>query len=183
MGPITPRTYAGQVIVAAHQRGKREVDYGRRGYGFVFGAFNPHTGECFTATYNHRTIPDWIDFLVKVEAWVPQETPRIIAIQDGLSAHHSMEVLLFNRVYPRWEFMNQPSQSAYLNLIEPWWKILRSLALKGRKFKDWADLAHAIDQATSYWNKHRHPFRWGQRRKRNRRSITNPRKLGERFAA
>ena len=38
--------------------------------------------------------------------------------------------------HPRWEFVFQPKYAAYLNLIEPWWKVLRSLALKGRRFDD-----------------------------------------------
>src|SRR2546429_6775661 len=27
--------------------------------------------------------------------------------------------------HPRWEFVYQPTYAAYLNLIEPWWKVLR----------------------------------------------------------
>ncbi len=34
--------------------------------------------------------------------------------------------------------------AAYLNLIEPWWKILRSLALKGRCFTSWDDICTAV---------------------------------------
>ena len=36
---------------------------------------------------------------------------------------------MFNLAHPRWEFVFQPTYAADLNLIEPWWKILRSLAL------------------------------------------------------
>jgi hypothetical protein len=59
----------------------------------------------------------------------------------------------------------------YLNLIEPWWKVLRSLALKGRRFETWEQVAGAVERATAYWNAHRHPFVWGRRRRhRPRRS-------------
>ncbi len=61
--------------------------------------------------------------------------------------------------------MFQPRYAAYLNLIEPWWKVLRSLALKGRHFETWAEVTKAIEEATEYWNKHRHPFVWGKRRR------------------
>src|SRR5215207_6496465 len=61
--------------------------------------------------------------------------------------------------------------AAYLNLIEPWWKILRSLALAGRRFESWEEIADAIHCSTVYWNAHRHPFVWGKRRRhRPRRS-------------
>src|SRR5829696_4515359 len=57
----------------------------------------------------------------------------------------------------RWEFVFQPKYAAYLNLIEPWWKALRSLALTGRRFGTWDEVTAAIAQATEYWNAHRHP--------------------------
>ena len=74
-------------------------------------------------------------------------------------------MLLFTRAHPRWEFVFQPKYAAYLNLIEPWWKALRSLALKGKRFETWAEIEQAIADATSYWNAHRHPFVWGRRRR------------------
>lgn len=59
---------------------------------------------------------------------------------DNLNIHRAPDVLLFNLLHPRWEFVFQPKYAAYLNLIEPWWKVLRSLALKGRRFEVWAEI-------------------------------------------
>ena len=87
-------------------------------------------------------------------------------ILDNLSTHRATDVLLFSLAHPRWEFVFQPKYAAYLNLIEPWWKILRSLALKGRRFETWAEVSEAVGAATAYWNAHRHPFRWGRKRRR-----------------
>jgi hypothetical protein len=39
------------------------VDYGRRGKGSIFGAFQPATGEALTRPYGGRTIKNWVDFL------------------------------------------------------------------------------------------------------------------------
>ena len=50
-------------------------------------------------------------------------------------------------------------------MLESWWKILRSLAFKGRRFATWAEIEHAVAEATAYWNAHKHPFHWGQRRR------------------
>ena len=50
---------------------------------------------------------------------------------------------LFQIHHPRWEFVYQPKYAAYLNLIEPWWKILRSLALKGRRFETWEEVVES----------------------------------------
>ena len=49
---------------------------------------------------------------------------------------------------------------AWLNLIEPWWKTLRSLALNGRRFEGAKELVEAIDLGTKYWNEHCHPYQW-----------------------
>ena len=75
------------------------------------------------------------------------------------------DVLLFALAHPRWEFVFQPKYAAYLNLIEPWWKVLRSLALKGRRFEAWPEIEEAVRRATAYWNEHKHPFLWGRRRR------------------
>ena len=42
------------------------------GKGYIFGAFQPATGEAFTAPYAGRTIANWVDFLEQVDAWIRQ---------------------------------------------------------------------------------------------------------------
>jgi transposase len=106
-----------------------------------------------------------VDFLERVEAWLPSDAEQVYAITDNLSAHRTVDVLLFMLACPRWEMVFQPTYAAYLNLIEPWWKVLRSLALAGRRFESWEDICQAIAGATAYWNAHRHPFVWGHRRR------------------
>jgi hypothetical protein len=183
MGPEAAKSYRGQEVVQPRAergadgsaqpagRAKQEIDYGRRGKGYVFGAFCPGTGDAFTQPYPGRRSVDWVDFLQRVEAWLPAETEQVYAIVDNLSTHRTTDVLLFSLAHPRWEFVFQPKYAAYLNLIEPWWKILRSLALKGRRFETWDDICQAVKLATAYWNKHKHPFHWGRRRRhRSRRT-------------
>ncbi len=172
MGPESAKSFVGHGLVRTApsagppaERARQEIDYGRRGKGYVFGAFRPATGEALTQCYTRRTTANWIDFLGHVDRWVANNADRIYAILDNLSAHRATDVLLFSLAHPRWEFVFQPVYAAYLNLIEPWWKVLRSLALKGRRFETWADIERAITAATAYWNAHRHPFVWGHRRR------------------
>jgi transposase len=170
MGPEGAKRFPGRQLVdvtpvsARRARARQEVDYGRRGSGYVFGAFVPATGAAFTASYAGRTIANWLDFLDHVDAGIATGSEPVYAILDNLSTHRALDVLLWALAHPRWEFVFQPTHAAYLNLIEPWWKILRSLSLKGRRFAAWDDLARAVAAATAYWNAHRHPFIWGQRR-------------------
>jgi hypothetical protein len=169
MGPESAKSFAGQCVIDVTKwsgaRATQEIDYGRRGTGYIFGAFQPATGEAFTRDYSGRTIANWVDFLEQVDHQIAPEIGRVYAILDNLNTHHADDVLLFCFQHPRWEFVFQPTYAAYLNSIEPWWKVLRSLALKGRRFVTWGDLAAAVRAATMYWNAHKHPFVWGRRRR------------------
>jgi transposase len=181
MGPQASKSYPGRRLVKPvgprAERAKQEIDYGRRDVaGYVFGALWPATGAAFTVTYERRTTANWVDFLDRVEGWIEPATERVYAVIDNLNIHGGTDVLLFALAHPRWEFVFQPKYAAYLNLIEPWWKVLRSLALKGRRFEAWAEIEQAVARATTYWNTHKHPFIWGRRRRHR-----TPRRLG--FAA
>src|ERR687883_1025533 len=170
MGPQASKSYPGRRLVKPAgpkaERARQEIDYGRRGTaGYVFGALQPASGAALTLTYERRTTANWVDFLGRVDAWVDPSVERIYAVLDNLNVHSAPDVLLFALLHPRWEVVFQPKYAAYLNLIEPWWKVLRSLALAGRRFESWDEICAAIDEATAYWNKRRHPFTWGYRRR------------------
>ena len=170
MGPQAAKSYPGRRLVRPAgpkaERAKREIDYGRRGAaGYVFGALRPATGEALALTCERRTTANWVDFLGAVEAWVDPTVERVHAVLDNPNVRRAPDALLFGLLHPRWEFVFQPRYAAYLNLIEPWWKVLRSLALKGRRFEGWAEVERAVERATAYGNDHKHPFVRGQRRR------------------
>ena len=184
MGPESAKSFPGQQPVHAGprpdtdgrarpaERARQEIDYGRRGKGYIFGAFRPATGEAMTHPYPSRSAANWADFLGRAEAWLPADIGRVDAIVDNLQARRATDVLLFCLAHPRWEFVFQPKYAAYLNRIEPWWKVLRSLALKGRRFETWDEVCAAVERATAYWNAHRHPFRWGRRRRHRPKQVS-----------
>src|SRR5688572_27823450 len=170
MGPQASKSYPGQQLVKPAgpkaERARQEIDHGRRGVaGYVFGALQPASGEALTLTFERRTTVNWVDFLSAVERWIDPAVERVYAVLDNLNIHRAPDVLLFGLLHPRWEFVFQPKYAAYLNLIGPWWKVLRALGLAGRRFETWDDVVEAIAQATDYWNAHRHPFVWGRRRR------------------
>lgn len=158
MGPVSAKTYYGRRWSACKQRPYQEADYGRRAKTWVFGALEPATGQALTVTAEHRTSAHFIRFLDQlVQQWPHDE---IILILDNLSIHKTLDVRLWLLAHERVRFLFQPTYSPWLNLIEPWWKTLRSLALKGRCFENLEQILTAIDSATSYWNCYRHPYVW-----------------------
>jgi hypothetical protein len=78
------------------RRARQEIADGRRGKGYIFGAFRPATGEACTQPYAGRTIANGVEFLERVDAWVSQEAEAISAILDNLNVHRATDVLLFS---------------------------------------------------------------------------------------
>jgi DDE superfamily endonuclease len=178
MGPQASKSYPGRRLVRPAgpkaERARQEIDYGRRGTaGYVFGALQPATGAAFTLAYERRATVNWVDFLGAVERWIDPAVERVHAVLDNLNVHGAPGVPLFGLLHPRWEFVFQPTDAACLDLIEPWWEVLRSLALKGRRFETRAEIEQAVGRATACWNDHKHPFVWGRRRRHRQ-----PRRLG-----
>lgn len=156
MGPVSAKTYW-----ASRWSQKRPLvtpDYGRRDKVWVFGAFEPKTGQAITVCTQGRATAHFLTLLNQiVQTW---QTGQIILILDNLASHKTLDIRLWALANPRVRFLFQPTYAPWLNLIEPWWKTLRSLALKGRCFQNAADLTLAIEAATFYWNTHRKPYLW-----------------------
>jgi transposase len=161
LGPLAVKTYPGAEFVPCGRRATYEPDYGRRGVVWAHGAFEPATGQAALVLSAHRDAASHIRLLEHVVTVFPSE--RWLLIEDNLSAHHSRDVEAALLAWPEIRVQFLPKYAAWLNLIEPWWKVLRSLALKGRRFETVAELEAALRSALSYWNAHRHPFSWRKR--------------------
>jgi transposase len=156
MGPVSAKTYP--TARWSSRRPPLTPDYGRRAKVWVFGAFEPQTGLALTCPAAGRGASHFLALLDQIVAGWPQG--ELIFIMDNLASHKTLDVRLWALAHPRVRFLFQPTYAPWLNLIEPWWKTLRSLALKGRRFEDADELTHAIAVATQYWNQHRKPYVW-----------------------
>lgn len=163
MGPVAAKTYPAPRWAA--RRPPVEADYGRRGSLWTFGAFEPRTGLAVTHCGDRRDSANFLLLLDEVVRVWPQGP--IIIVLDNLSIHKTVEVRSWANAHQRVSFLFQPTYSPWLNLIEPWWKTLRSLALKGRRFENTSDIARAIAEGTDYWNARRHPYYWRKAAKVN----------------
>lgn len=158
LGPLSAKTYPGQEWVFQEPRATFEPDYGRRGKVWVHGAFEPATGEATFVLSERRDSASHIKLLEKVYNTFPAD--RWLIVEDNLSSHHSRDTRLALAAWPEIQVLFLPKYACWLNLIEPWWKQLKSLALKGRRFENRAELEFALWRALEYWNAHRYPYRW-----------------------
>jgi len=158
LGPLSAKTYPGEAYVPDAQRATFEPDYGRRGTCWVHGAFEPATGEATVIVTERRDSASHLHLLEQMVDRFPAE--RWLVIEDNLSTHASRDVQLALLSWPEIQVQFLPRYASWMNLIEPWWKQLKSLALKGRRFETTDDLQRAVEQALAYWNDHRRPYQW-----------------------
>jgi transposase len=158
LGPIAVKTYPGEEWKQGRNRATFEPDYGRRGKLWVHGAFEPVTGQAAMVLSPSRDSVSHIQLLDRIVTEFPAE--RWLIIEDNLSVHTSRQTKLALAAWPEIRIQFIPRYACWLNLIEPWWKQLRSLALKGRRFETLDELTETLNAALDYWNVHRHPYHW-----------------------
>ena len=158
MGPIAVKTYPGEEWKIGPNRAVFEPDYGRRGKLWVHGGFEPATGQAVTLLSPGRDSASHIQLLEKIMLAFPAD--HWLIIEDNLSIHISRRVKLALAAWPEMQLQFIPKYACWLNLIEPWWKQLRSLALKGHRFENLDELTQALNAGLDYWNKHCHPYIW-----------------------
>jgi transposase len=158
MGPIAVKTYPGEEWQMGPNRATFEPDYGRRGKLWVHAAFEPATGQAAIILSPSRDSASHIQLLEKIVTEFPAD--RWLIVEDNLSIHTSRQTRLALAAWPEIQIQFIPKYACWLNLIEPWFKQLRSLALKGRRFETLDELTEALNAALDYWNAHRHPYRW-----------------------
>lgn len=158
LGPLAAKTYPGEEWVNGPYRATFEPDYGRRGKVWVHGAFEPASGEATLILSPRRDSYSHIQLLEKVVTTFPSK--KLLLIEDNLVTHKSRDVKTALLAWPEIRIQFLPKYASWLNLIEPWWKQLKALALKGRRFESQAELCQALEAALDYWNEHKRPYRW-----------------------
>jgi transposase len=155
---VSAKTSPGEVWTEGPGRATFVPDDGRRGSVWVLGAFEPATGLATTLCSPRRDSASFIQLLEQV-LWTSPARQWVL-ITANLSTHLSRETQTALIAWPEVQLLFIPTYACWLNLIEPWWKQLRSLALKGRRFEDVDEMIEAVVQATAYWNQHRYPYIW-----------------------
>jgi len=127
----------------------------------VQSAFEPATGQANILLSPKRDGASHIQLLEQMMRDFPAD--RWLIIEDNLSIHKSRDVKTALLAWPEIQILFLPKYACWLNLIEPWWKQLRALALRGHRFENADELAASLLAATECWNAHRHPYHWRKR--------------------
>jgi DDE superfamily endonuclease len=155
---VRAQTSAGEVWTEGPGRATCTPDDGRRGSIWGLGAFEPAPRLATTRWSPRRDRARFLPLLEPVLQTSPAR--EWVLITENLSTHLSRETPTALLAWPEVKRLCIPTYACWLNLIEPWWKPWRSLALKGRRCEDVDEIIEAVGQATAYWNEHRYPYVW-----------------------
>jgi hypothetical protein len=173
LGPVIPRTFApapGWTPDGHRVKAPREYSRGtEKTWGY--GALRVRDGQAITFTSSRNTAGH-LDLLERVATANPEGA--VSGIGDTLASHKSPPVQAWLAAHPRVQQVLIPKGASWLNLQEPWWRLLRREAYAGQTFADAEEITHATATATTQLNAHAQPWLWG-------RPAPSPRRYRRRF--
>ncbi len=104
---------------------RRTHDYQRHGTTNLFAALEVATGRVTTATRDRHTARDFLAFLELVAETYPHE--RLHLVLDNVSSHKTSDVQAWLERHQRITFHFTPTSASWMNQIETWFGILKSL--------------------------------------------------------
>lgn len=162
LGPVIPRpfppapgwTKAGHRVKAplAYSRGPEQV--------WVYGALRVRDGHAITFTAASRNTAGHRQLLERVAKANPDGDRYLIA--DNLASHKSPPLQAWLADHPRVHQVCIPKGASWLNLQEPWWRLLRREAYAGQRLADPAEIDQATAVATQQLNSRAKPWVWGR---------------------
>jgi hypothetical protein len=162
LGPVVAKAYPGPSWADAAHRPHFTPDHARHGYVWAYGALAHREGRVLLTTAARRTIDTLLQFLDRLEDFVPGG--EVYLIVDALPLHWTLDTMLWNWGHPRFHLVPLFRKAAWLNLIEEFWKILTDRALRGRACRSSVEVAAALQVGVTDWNEHPPPFPWNQPR-------------------
>ncbi len=127
---------------------------------WVYGALRVRDGQALTLSVGKRDTDGYLRLLDTVDQANPEGDLYLIA--DNLASHKSVRVQLWFAEHPRVHPVYTPVGAGWLNLIEPWWRLLRRNAFAGQTFELVQEVEQAVAAATRQLNCRAKPWVWGR---------------------
>lgn len=127
----------GQIATRTH-------DYYRHGTITLFAALNYLNGKVVAERAPRHRHQEWLKFLRKIEAEVPDQELEIHLILDNYATHKHPKVLCWLSKRPRFKLHFTPTSASWLNLVERFFRDLSQDVVLPGSFSSVAELVEAI---------------------------------------
>jgi transposase len=146
-------------------------DYTRHGTTSLFAALEVISGKVHGRCFKRHTHVEFIAFLESLARRYPKLELHLICDNYGTHKHPAVQEWL--AAHPRFHLHFTPTSASWLNLVERWFALITSQAIRRGSFDSVRRLERAITRYLAHWNDNAKPFRWIKPAAQIRRSIHN----------
>ena len=133
-------------------------DYLRHGTTRLFAALEVASGKVHGRCFKRHTHLEFIAFLESLARRYPRRELHLICDNYGTHKHPTVKQWL--AAHPRFHPHFTPTSASWLNLIERWFALITSQAIRRGSFDSVRRLEQAILRYLAHWNENAQPFRW-----------------------
>jgi transposase len=137
---------------------KQTHDYKRNGTTSLFAALEVATGKVTDACYDRHTNVEFLHFLKLVAKAHPRRKLHVVC--DNYATHKHPNVVAWLTKNPRVTLHVTPTSGSWLNMVEIFFGIITSQAIRRGTFDSVRDLKDAIRAFIDGWNERCEPFVW-----------------------
>jgi transposase len=146
-------------------------DYVRHGTTSLFAALEVASGKVHGRCFKRHTHLEFIAFLESLAKRYPRLELHLIC--DNYGTHKHPVVREWLAAHRRFHLHFTPTSASWLNLVERWFALITSQAIRRGSFASVARLERAISRWLAHWNEHAKPFRWTKSAADIKRSLAN----------
>ena len=146
-------------------------DYTRHGTTSLFAALEVASGKVHGRCFQRHTHVEFIAFLESLAKRYPQRDLHLICDNYGTHKHPAVQEWLV--AHPRFNLHFTPTSASWLNLVERWFALITSQAIRRGSFDSVRRLERTITCYLANWNQSAKPFRWIKTAAQIKRSIHN----------
>ncbi len=144
-------------------------DYTRHGTTSLFAALEVASGKVHGRCFKRHTHVEFIAFLESLARRYPGRELHLICDNYGTHKHPTVKQWLAG--HPRFHLHFTPTSASWLNLVERWFALITSQAIRRGSFDSVHRLERAIRRWLAHWNDNAKPFRWIKTAAQIKRSI------------
>jgi transposase len=146
-------------------------DYTRHGTTSLFATLEVASGKVHGRCFKRHPHVEFIAFLESLTKRYPRLELHLIC--DHYGTHKHPAVAHWLAAHPRFQLHFTPTSASWLNLIERWFALITSQAIRRGSFDSVRRLERAITRWLTHWNETAKPFRWTRSAAEIKRSIAN----------
>jgi transposase len=131
-------------------------DYTRHGTTSLFAALEVASGKVHGRCYRRHRHREFIAFLESLARRYPKLELHLIC--DNYGTHKHPAVKRWLAAHPRFHLHFTPTSASWLNLVERWFALITSQAIRRGSFSSTRRLEQAIMRWLDHWNQNAKPF-------------------------